>query len=141
MERKIVSVKLLHYFILITSDCYTEEDEKAAIKNNKVITFTSGDLKPFQHVIAVGPLVKDIQIGDCVKFNPQRYLYPTHKEQSLKDGIIGDKVSGEYRIPTVEINGEKYFKITDADIDYIAEFEDPTVTSTGIIYKKPEITV
>lgn len=140
MERKIASVRLLHYFILITSDCYTEEDEKEVVKNNKVLTFKQGELKPFQHVIAVGPLVRDIQVGDCVKFNPQRYLYPLHKEQSLKDGIIGDKVSGEYRIPTIIINGEKYFKITDADIDYIAEFEDPSVSST-VVYKKPEIIV
>lgn len=140
MERKIASVRLLHYFILITSDCYTEEDEKEAIKNKGIVTFSRGELKPFQHVISVGPLVRDIKVGDCVKFNPQRYLYPLHKEQSLKDGIIGDKVSGEYRIPTIEINGEKYFKITDADIDYIAEFEDPSVSST-VIYKKPEIIV
>lgn len=135
MEKKIRSVKVLHNYILVTADAYTKEDIDKEAKENKIITISEGEVKPYQYVIAVGPTAREVAIGDCIKLNPQRYIVPKHEAGSLKDGIIGDNLTKEIRIPTVEINGEIYFKITDADIDYIVEWEESN------LYSKPSIVI
>ena len=50
----------------------------------------AGSVKEYQTVVSVGPMVRDIKVGDIVYINPSRYAVKKHKEGSLKDGVITD---------------------------------------------------
>lgn len=134
MEKTIESVQMLHNYILVTADRYTKEDVDADAKDNKGIygRIKEGDIKPYQYVCNIGPNVRNINVGDCVSLNPVRYAVPLHQEQSLKNGVIGDAVIKTYRIPTVIINGEEYFKITDSDVDYIVYWKKESNSSITV---------
>ena len=55
-------------YLVTTMDVYDKD-----IKENGVIVNQKGTLKEWQKVIAVGPMVKDIQEGDLVVIDPTRY--------------------------------------------------------------------
>ena len=50
----------------------------------------SGAVKEYQRVVAVGPQVRGIEVGDIVFINPKRYAVMKHEEGELKDGVIKD---------------------------------------------------
>ena len=73
-------------YLVTTKDEYTEED----VKRGGLMMKTVGSLKEYQKVVAVGPMVRGIQVGDLVCINPKRYAQYKHKPGSLKDGVITD---------------------------------------------------
>ena len=50
----------------------------------------AGSVKEYQTVVAVGPMVRGIEVGDIVYINPKRYAVMQHKPGSLQDGVIKD---------------------------------------------------
>lgn len=96
----------------------------------------AGSVKEYQTVVAVGPMVRDIKVGDIVYINPSRYAVKKHKEGSLKDGVITDNPIIGYDFDTVEIDGETHLYLSDNDIKFIAEIEEFDENPTIVVPDK-----
>ena len=120
---------------------------KEVYKENKVIngvvTPTMGNLKEYQKVVAVGPVVRGINVGDLVSVNPRRYAVMKYKEGSLKDGIISENPVKHYNFNVIELDHVQHLLLTDQDIDFvIEEFEEEKDEATPkVIVPKKNIIV
>ena len=105
--------------VICTMEVYGDEElnKDSIIDIHKV----QNPIKEYQKVIAVGPMVKTIEVGDMVMVNPKRYSKMKHKEGSLKDGVIGDNMVVEYKFNVIELDHQKYLLLTDQDIDFVIE--------------------
>ena len=127
----IKKVKLMANYILVTKDEY---DGKTA-ENGVIIP--KGNLKEYQKVVAVGPMVRTVNIGDLVCVNPKRYATYKYKSDSIKSDIEQMQKVLSYNFNVVKMDGKDYLLITDSDIDFIIEeYEE---TSSNIIVDKPQI--
>lgn len=127
----IKKVKPLFNMLITTCDKY---DSNVKLVGTDLIDSTkSNAIKEYQKVVAVGPLVKGIEVGDIVFINPKRYAIKKHNEGSLKDGIITDNPVVGYNFETIDIDGVTHLVLYDNDIRYVAEVEEfnenPTIVS------------
>ena len=104
-------------YLVTTKDEYTEDD----VKRGGLMIKTVGSLKEYQKVVAVGPMVRGIQIGDLVCINPKRYAQYKHKPGSLKDGVITDNPVVSYNFNVIELDHVSHLLLTDQDIDFVIE--------------------
>lgn len=86
-----------------------------------VIVETKGTLKMYQTVLAVGPQVKNCQVGDLIMLDLTRYAQMKHKEGSLHDGVVEDNPAVAYSVPTVKVDGKECLLIGDNAIRFIIE--------------------
>ena len=82
-------------------------------------TKMDGDLNPFQIVVAVGDMVKDLKEGDIVKLNFKRYAVAKHKPGGIDNNIQSDQLSVRYEIPMVEMDGQQYLSLQNNDIEFV----------------------
>lgn len=124
---------------LITTMNKYEQDVK--VKGTDLIDSSkSNAVKEYQTVVAVGPMVRGIEVGDTVFINPNRYAVMKHKAGSLQDGVIKDNPVIGYNFDIVEIDGVNHLYLQDSDIKFIAEIEE--FNENPLIYtEKPEIIV
>ena len=124
---------------LITTMNRYEQDVK--VKGTDLIDSTkSNEVKEYQTVVAVGPMVSGIEVGDTVFINPNRYAVMKHKAGSLQDGVIKDNPVIGYNFDIVEIEGVNHLYLQDSDIKFVAEIEE--FNENPLIYtEKPEIIV
>lgn len=123
----IKEIKPLNNQVITTAKEYEED-----IMSGKIIDakHTKGTLKEYQKVIAVGPMVRNIEVGDLVMINPKRFAKYKHQPGSLKDGIITDNPVIRYDFPIIEINHINHLFLHDQDIDFvITDFEEEQTTS------------
>lgn len=104
-------------YLVTTKDEYTEDD----VKKGGLMIKTVGSLKEYQKVVAVGPMVRGIQVGDLVCINPKRYAQYKHKPGSLKDGVITDNPVISYNFNVIELDHISHLLLTDQDIDFVIE--------------------
>lgn len=119
----IKKIRPLFNAVVTTTTSYKESELKIGgiIDSSKI----QMPIKEYQTVVAVGPTVKGINVGDLVKINPSRYIVRKYKEDSVKNDINSYNPVDEYRFKTVVMNGEKYLLLYDSDIEYvIEEFEE-----------------
>ena len=116
---KIKSIKPMFDSLITTMNKYEEDGFE-----NGVIVKQAGSLKEYQTVIAVGPAVRNIEVGDMVMINPTRYAKMKHKEGSLKNGVITDNPVIGYEFKTVTINDEECLYLQSTDIMYSFEGEE-----------------
>ena len=116
---KIKSIKPMFDSLVTTMNKYEDDGFK-----NGVIVKQAGSLKEYQTVIAVGPAVRNIEVGDKVMINPSRYAKVKHNEGSLKDGIVADNPIIGYEFRTVTINDEECLYLQSQDIMYSFEGEE-----------------
>ena len=122
----IKKVKPMFNAIITTMNRYEDDDDSDTLIKN-----TSGSLKEYQTVVAVGGSVRDIKVGDVVQIDPSRYAQKQHKEDSLKNGIVSDNPVMSYNFKTVLIDGEQCLLLYDSDISYIIEeYEEVNESST-----------
>lgn len=116
---KIKKIKPMFNHLISTMEKYEEDVTSIGglIDTHK----QKGSVKEYQKIVAVGPLVKDIKVGDLVLINPKKYRVLKHEEGSMKDGVITDNPVVGYNIPTVEINNEQFMYLSDNDIEYVIE--------------------
>ena len=124
---------------LITTMNRYEQDVK--VKGTDLIDSSkSNAVKEYQTVVAVGPMVRGIEVGDIVFINPNRYAVMKHKAGSLQDGVIKDNPVIGYNFDIVEIDGVNHLYLQDSDIKFVAEIEE--FNENPLIYtEKPEIIV
>ena len=116
---KIKSIKPMFDSLVTTMNKYEDDGFK-----NGVIVKQAGSLKEYQTVIAVGPAVRNIEVGDKVMINPSRYAKMKHNEGSLKNGIVADNPIIGYEFRTVTINEEECLYLQSQDIMYSFEGEE-----------------
>lgn len=110
------SVKPLFNVVITTAKRFERPQTK-----NGVVVADAMDYKPYQVVIAIGDAVRGLEVGDLVHIDPIRYAKFYQDPSSLKaNGAVR-----KYEIPTIELDGNECFRLTQADIDYIVEeFEE-----------------
>ena len=116
---KIKSIKPMFDSLVTTMNKYEDDGFK-----NGVIIKQAGSLKEYQTVLAVGPAVRNIEVGDKVMINPSRYAKMKHNEGSLKNGIVADNPIIGYEFRTVTINDEECLYLQSQDIMYSFEGEE-----------------
>lgn len=138
MKAIIKKVKPMFNGLITTMNRY---DNNVKINNTNLVDSRKVNaVKEYQTVIAVGPMVRGIEVGDVVFVNPSRYAVMKHKQGSLKDGVIQDNPVVGYNFDIVEIDGEEYLYLQDSDIKFVAEIEEFDENPT--IYKEqPKIIV
>ena len=117
MTLNIIKIRPMANYLVTTKDEYTEED----VKKGGLMIKTVGSLKEYQKVVAVGPMVRGIQVGDLVCINPKRYAQYKHKPGSLKDGVITDNPVVSYNFNVIELDHVSHLLLTDQDIDFVIE--------------------
>ena len=125
---KIKSIKPMFDSFVTTMNKYEQDGFE-----NGVIVKQAGSLKEYQTVIAVGPAVRNIEVGDTVMINPIRYAKMKHKEGSLKNGVITDNPVIGYEFKTVTINDEECLYLQSQDIMYSFEGEEVEDKKDNII--------
>lgn len=91
--------------MLVTGDVYEEDmfSEYGIIESKK------GDMKEYQTVLAVGPMVKDVKPGDMVMLNMLHFAVMKHDPNSVKVDMGMQEIKG-YRFPKVELTTEAGIK-------------------------------
>lgn len=134
----IKKVKPMFNAIITTMNRYEDDDDSDTLIKN-----TSGSLKEYQTVVAVGGNVRDIKVGDVVQIDPSRYAQKQHREDSLKNGVVSDNPVMSYNFKTVLIDGEQCLLLYDSDISYIIEeyeeVNEPSTTSQELELDFPTI--
>ena len=129
MVTTIKKIKPLFNGLITTMDKYPK-----IVTTGTVIDPTkSGAVKEYQKVVAVGPMVRGIEVGDTVFINPSRYAVMKHKKGTLEDGVIKDNPVVGYNFDIVNIDGVDHLFLQDNDIKYVAEVEEfdenPTIVT------------
>lgn len=128
----IKKIKPLFCSVITTMDKYDTDSFSSSgiLEANKV----QGSLKEYQKVIAVGPIVQHIKVGDMVAINPSRFAVKKYQDGSMKDGVIAVNQTTGYNFPVIEIDGIQYLHLQDRDIDFIIEeYEEEEVTAKSPI--------
>lgn len=126
-------IRPLANYLLVTKEVYSAKDFNGGLQEK-----VDGSLKEYQRVIAVGPMVRSVQIGDLVSINPKRYAVRKYKSNSIKNDIEEMQEVIGYNIPEVTMDHQKYMLITDQDLEFVIEdFEEDK--PSGIIMPKQEI--
>lgn len=134
----IKKIRPMANYLVTTRDEYTDDD----IMKGELITKVRGSLKEYQKVIAIGPMVRNIQVGDTVCINPKRYAKYKHQPGSLKDGVITDNPVVAYNFNVIELDHIPHLLLTDQDIDFvIEEADDEEVKENPIIIPERKIIV
>ncbi len=90
-------------------------DTKSSILTNDAPTFLS-----VQQVIAIGPRVEDVKVGDWVYLDFSRYIKHVKTKSTIKAGIGGQEMIKEEFVPPLFVapgDDGAYFKITDREIE------------------------
>ena len=123
----IKKVKPMFNAIITTMNRYEDDDSSDTLIKN-----TSGSLKEYQTVVAIGGSVRDIKVGEVVQIDPSRSAQKQHREDSLKNGIVSDNPVMSYNFKTIIIDGEQCLLLYDSDISYIIEeYEEVEESSTA----------
>lgn len=119
MTLNIKKIRPMFNQVITTMDKYSDDEMKTGsiIDVSKV----NNPIKDYQKVVAVGPMVRNIEVGDIVMINPKRYGKVRHKEGSLKDGVITDNPVVSYNFNVIELNHTPFLLLLDQDIDFIIE--------------------
>lgn len=135
---KIKSIKPLSTTVVTTGDKFTSDITVGGIIQQDQ---KKGDLKLYQKVIAVGPMVRDIQPGDLVMINPMAYIRKKYSKDSVQNDMDNNPVLS-IDIPTITIDGEggkqrECLLLSDRDIRFA--FEGEEYPDNLVLPKKKEI--
>lgn len=101
--------------LVTTAYLMNTKDSSGIIRGEAKPTFLS-----VQQVLAVGPRVEDVKVGDWVYIDMQRFVKHVKTKSQVKVGIGGQDMVREEFIPPAFIapgDDEAYFKITDREIE------------------------
>lgn len=134
----IKKVKPMFNGLITTMNKYSSDVKVTG--TNLIDSSKTNTVKEYQTVVAVGPMVRGIEVGDTVFINPKRYAVMKHKAGSLQDGVIKDNPVIGYNFDIVEIEGVSHLYLQDGDIKFVAEIEEFDENPT-IYTEQPKILV
>lgn len=137
MAINIKKIRPMFNQVITTMDKYSDEE----LNDGEIIDVhkVNNPIKEYQKVIAKGPMVKNIEVGDLVMVNPKRYGKMLHKEGSLKDGVITDNPVVSYNFNVIELDHVRYLLLTDQDIDFVIEDYEQEEPKNDIIVPNNDI--
>ena len=138
MALNIKKIKPMFNQVICTMNKYSDDE----LKEGNIIDYhkVQNPIKEYQTVVATGPMVRDIKVGDLVAVNPKRYSRMQHKEGSLKDGVIGDNPVVSYNFNVIELDHVQYLLLLDQDIDFIIEeYEEEAPPQDDILVPNNDI--
>ena len=133
--------KIKPLFNMIVTTCNKYDNNKKLAGTSLLDASKANTVKEYQTVIAVGPSVRGIEVGDTVYINPTRYAVKKHQEGSLKDGVITDNPTIGYNFNLVNIDGETHLLLYDSDIMYVAEVEEFNPTPSVYVPESPKLEI
>lgn len=117
--------------IVTTMDKYEEDDSKLVLDVKEL----AGTVKDTQRVVAIGPLVRDIKVGDYVRICPDRYIKVKH---SLAEELNEKEMQVSINFPIVDLEDGRYLFLYESDVDYVIEEFAPETTEK-VLYTPPTI--
>jgi hypothetical protein len=97
-----------------------------------IVRVPKGSLKRYQTVVATGPNVRDVKVGDLVLLNVQNYEIKKYKNNSIKENISEMEEEVTYDIPKIFIGDIMYGKFQERDMDgVIEEYEELELSNDG----------
>lgn len=86
-------------------------------------TRRDGSLNPYQTVVSVGSMCKDVKEGDVVKINFKRYAKAHHAPGAIDEAQNKqfDNMSIVYEIPILNMDDKEFLFIQSNDIEYVVE--------------------
>ena len=134
----IKKIKPLFTTVITTGDRYAED-----MYDNGIITFKKGELKFYQKVVAIGSMVRDIQVGDTVMIDPINYMVRRYDKNSLQNDIDNNPVIKlNFNWVTLDDengNPKDCLMLNDRDIKFV--FEGEETNDKIIVPDKPKIIV
>lgn len=124
--------------IVCTMNKYTDAETKigSIIDATKI----QNPIKEYQKVVAIGPMVKNISIGDTVMINPRRYEVRKYEENSIKNDLASHNEVIKYNFNIIELDHVKYLLLQDNDIDFvIEEYEEEEEPKSDLIIPNNDI--
>lgn len=119
----IKSITPMFTSIVTTADKFEEDYTEGGI-----VIASKGDYKPWQTVVSVGDVVRNIKPGDKVMINLDNYVVRKYQENSLRKDIMENKkVRYEFNFVTMDDadgNPNEYFLFKDRDVLYTFEGEE-----------------
>lgn len=118
VDKPVREIQPLGNRVLTTKFMY---EEFAKIGNTGLVdpTKKTGSLKPDQVVLAIGPVVRGIQVGDVVHINPERYASKKYNENSIKNDLSDMNPVLRYNFPVIEVDGNECLLLSDNDFEYV----------------------
>ena len=86
-----------------------------------IVDTTKMGMNPFQTVVSVGPMCKDLKEGDIVMINFKRYAKGKHIPGAIENNVQSDNLTMTYEIPMVNIDGTDYLFIQSNDVEFVVE--------------------
>ena len=118
----IKKIKLLYTRILTTMDTYVESDVTSASGIIDASKLKKG-VKEYQRVLAVGTQVRNVQVGDLVCINPDRYAIRKYGKNSVKSDVMENYIVG-YNFNVMNYNGQDCLMLDEQDIEFVIEDYD-----------------
>ena len=126
---KIKKIKPLFTSVVTTGNKYEED-----MKDNGIIIANKGDLKLYQKVIAVGPVVRGIEEGETVMMSLLRYGKRKYSKDSVQNDMDNNPII-KWELPWIQIddedgNPQDCLLIADSDVKYVFvgyESNDPII--------------
>lgn len=136
---KINKIKPMSTRMVVTGDRFEED-----MYNNGLIENKKGDLKTYQTVLEVGPMVRNVKPGDKVVINFMHYAILEHDPNSVKADMGMQKIK-KFAFNWVELyDGDEKkdcLYIDEQDIIYAYEGEEVQGTKSKILTPKNQIIV
>lgn len=98
-------------------------------------TRMEGTLNTYQTVVAVGNMCKELEVGDVVKINFDRYAKAKHVPGKIDatNNKQMDAMSYTYEIPMVVLDGREHLLVQTNDIEYYMKPGDFEVDEGGLL--------
>ena len=123
---KIKKVRPLFTGVITTAKKYVGDqhaDHNGLILDTRKL---DGSLNPYQTIVSVGSMIKDLAEGDVVKINFKRYAKAQHTPGAIDaaENKQFDNLSLTYEIPMIVLDGQECLFIQNNDIEYVVEEYD-----------------
>lgn len=125
--------------ILCTANKYNEE---AFIAGTSIIdsTKTVGKLLEYQTVVAIGSMVRNVEVGNVVCINPKNYAEKMYDKSSMKSAMVENyNQVVRYHFNVIDIDGVDHLLIQENDIDFVVtDYEEVEDAPTPMIIEQPK---
>ena len=95
---KITKINPVATRMLVTGEVYSED----MYNDHGIIESKKGDMREYQTVLEVGPMVRDIKVGDKVMLNMMHFAVMQYDPNSIKKDMGMQKIKG-YQFPKIEL--------------------------------------
>lgn len=133
----IKKIKPLFTTIVTTGDKFEKD-----MVSNGIIVAKAGDMKLWQKVLAVGPSVRGIEVGDKVMINADHFAVKKYNKNSIQNDLDNNPVlTYHFNWVTIdEDNGTKEcLLLEDRDVQYV--FEGEEIEESLIVPGKPQLII